>query len=637
MKTSKGFFFAFLIIAFGMLYLQMRPLSVREKACTKKEYRGVILDSLWQGQNEEFISAGNCDNCHGYDPSGLASTDGEGTDVNLIDDWSSTMMANSAKDPFWRAKVSHEVFTNPQLQAEIEGTCTRCHASLGRFAGLMNGQEDYSIEEMLQDSVALDGVSCLSCHRQAPQPETALHTGRLFFDEANWAFGQYSSPLVTPMALATGYIPEFAAHTSDSKLCAACHSLVTPTVDLDGNLTGEDFVEQATWHEWLNSSYSTNNTTCQDCHLPKVENQLIRLAVGLDTPPRPDFRLHTLAGGNTTMLKILRDNNETLGIVAGDAEFNETIAATMDNLQNKSLTMQLEEIDRTGDSIFVSLKLGNITGHKLPSGYPARRMTVNLVARDNLGNEIFRSGGFNNEYYVVNEDSPFEPHYQIISEEEQVQIYEMVMGDVENNRTTVLTRADSHLKDNRLVPLGFSTTSIVYDTTEIVLNIPDPDFNHDPAEGSGTDIVYYHIPTNNFNGPVEITAEVYFQSLPPIFLQDILEINTEEITHFAEMYSTADKTPVLMKAQTIDVDEYVGVEEKENYNIRVIANLQGSYDVYSDRPLLMNIYSIAGQKVDSRKLQSGKNAWDGNFASGTYILVFSEKGRSIQVEKIIIK
>ena len=41
-------------------------------------------------------------------------------DVNPTDSWRSSLMANSAKDPFWRAKVAHEVAVNPSHQAELE-------------------------------------------------------------------------------------------------------------------------------------------------------------------------------------------------------------------------------------------------------------------------------------------------------------------------------------------------------------------------------------------------------------------------------------------------------------------------------------------------------------------------------------
>ena len=40
--------------------------------------------------------------------------DQDGLDVSIETDWSSTMMANSTRDPFWRAKVRSELNRNPQ-------------------------------------------------------------------------------------------------------------------------------------------------------------------------------------------------------------------------------------------------------------------------------------------------------------------------------------------------------------------------------------------------------------------------------------------------------------------------------------------------------------------------------------------
>ncbi len=47
-------------------------------------------------------------------PDGEASIDpATGHDVNVVNDWRSSMMANSARDPFFRAKLDHEVLVNP--------------------------------------------------------------------------------------------------------------------------------------------------------------------------------------------------------------------------------------------------------------------------------------------------------------------------------------------------------------------------------------------------------------------------------------------------------------------------------------------------------------------------------------------
>ena len=616
----------------------MRPLSSREIECSKKQNRSAILDSLYEGANQEFLSAGSCDHCHGTDPAGLASVDGEGADINVVSDWSSTMMANSARDPYWRAKVSHEVFINPQLQEEIEGTCTKCHAPLGRYAALIHGIENYSIEDMKQDSVALDGVSCLACHQQAPQPLVAMHTGQLIFDPENFAFGQYTSPLISPMAEYTGYIPEYASHTSDSKLCASCHSLVTETVDLSGNLTGDQFVEQATWHEWLNSSYSTDDISCQSCHLPKLEGQNIILSAGFETTPRDSFALHTMAGGNTLMLGLMRDNHEALGIFAGESQFNKTIAATNDNLMNKSLHLQVSTSNRTADTLYVDVKLRNITGHKLPSGYPSRRMSVHFIASDLNGNEIFRSGGFDGNYFLTSETMPFEAHHDVINSEDQVQIYEMVMGDVNSQRTTILTRGFTHLKDNRLVPTGFTTASNVYDTTAIVLNIADTDFNYDPLEGSGTDIIHYRMPTNAFTEELNVKVEVYYQSIPPIWLTELFNTPTPEINSFNVMLNNTDNLPVLMKSSDTFVNAYLGVDTfSKKPIVRISQMLDGLNTMYMYTTATMEVYDLNGRLLETRKLGQGNQSLSFRFAQGSYLLVFRNEIGDVQVERVILK
>lgn len=619
-------------IAVALVAWKGKP-NRRNSAFFHPTFRMGGTDSLFQGANDLFATAGTCDHCHGHDPAGLASVDAEGNDVNVVDAWRSSIMANSARDPFWRAKVSHELAVNPQLQEEIETTCTKCHAPLGPFEAMHNGFDHYSMAQLLEDSVALDGVSCVACHQQLPQGEVASHSGLLHFDEEMVAYGPYEGPLVTPMALYSNYIPEYGPHIQDAKLCAGCHSLVTQTVDLEGNLTGAEFVEQATWHEWLNSSYPEDQVTCQSCHLPRLDKQAVVLAAGFDTEPRQPFGLHTMAGGNTLMLSIMRDYRDVLGISATEDQFNATINATLDNLQEKSVTLETTAFSRTEDTVFVRVKLRNLTGHKLPSGYPARRASLHVVMRDMEGNELFRSGGFDSEYFTVGENLPFEPHHQIVRSAEQVQIYEMVMGDVNGNRTTVLERGAVHLKDNRLVPAGFSTSHPQYDSTIMVLNgVNDPDFNHDPQEGSGTDVVYYHIPTSGFTGAVTVTAEVYYQSLPPNWMDEIFTFNTPEINAWQDMYASADRAPVLMRADAVDVPSFVSVGE---------VGAEGFWALGRTREILLrvpssglvSIYDSRGKLVHREQVSPGSRPISLPAAWGTYLVEFGGTVRKVLISR----
>ena len=112
-----------------------------------------------------FPTASDCVACHGFDPNGNALVDFFGNDVNIYDDWRPTMMGMSAKDPFWRAKVSHETLINPGHADALETVCTSCHAPMGHYNAMYAGAEHYTIAEMLTDTIALDGVSCAVCHK----------------------------------------------------------------------------------------------------------------------------------------------------------------------------------------------------------------------------------------------------------------------------------------------------------------------------------------------------------------------------------------------------------------------------------------------------------------------------------------
>jgi len=75
------------------------------------------------------------------------------------------MMANSAIDPLWQAKVQAEIASNPHLQSVIEDKCTSCHASMGNTQASYDGQVDYTVLEILESPLAMDGVSCAVCHQ----------------------------------------------------------------------------------------------------------------------------------------------------------------------------------------------------------------------------------------------------------------------------------------------------------------------------------------------------------------------------------------------------------------------------------------------------------------------------------------
>lgn len=510
---------------------------------------------LPMGGNALFKASGECAGCHGPDFAGEASVDADGNDVNVSDDWRATMMANAAKDPFWRAKVSHEVLVNPSHQIALEDKCTSCHAPQGHYNSRFIGEPHYSIADMLLDPVALDGVSCNACHQQSPDSIGLLFSGHLKY-ETDILYGPFDSPppiFGSPMLAWVNFDPQYGAHVTQGEFCAGCHTLVTETVDLEGIPTGGHFVEQATYHEWVNSIYE-ESASCQSCHLPRIDDAVVISSGYSFLEGRSPFGLHHMTGGNTFMLKMLKENITELGITANETQFDSVIARTERLLQNETLDIALDEISRDADTAYYSLRLFNKVGHKFPSGYPARLAFIEFVAKTLEGDTLFASGLLDEEYNIVNRNEDYEPHYDLITSPDQVQIYEMVMADVNGNPTTTLERAAYPLKDNRLVPVGFSTTHFTYDTVQIAgLALIDDNFNYlDGEEGSGTDDVRYHIATNGYQGPINVSAKVYYQSVPRKWLDEMFEYSSEEIDLFRDLFEAADHTPELIAAATID-------------------------------------------------------------------------------------
>lgn len=602
---------------------------------------------LVNGENNFFKGSGNCYGCHGPDEfNNYASVDSEGNDVNVADDWRSSMMANSARDPFWKAKVSHEVSVNPGNQVLLEDKCLSCHAPQGKYDKFYMGQGHYSMADLAMDPIAQDGVSCLACHMQSADSIDQLFSGQLKFDTNNVIYGPYGNVFGSPMTSFVGLEPLFGAHLNESGLCSGCHTLITETADLEGNLTGDEFVEQATYHEWLNSDFNTNTNpeggvSCQGCHIPRIDDAVVISANYLFLQGRSPYGLHHLAGANTYMLELLRDNSVQLGLTATTEQFDSTIARTTRLLTQNTLVMDANVIDRDLDTAFIDIKLTNLGGHKFPSGYPARRAFVELVVLNAVDDTLFRSGGWDDAYEVMGHDASWEPHYDVIRSPDQAQIYEMVMGDVNGDRTTVLERAKVSLKDNRLTPLGFTTTHPSYDTTLIAgVLASDVDFNRSGSgvEGSGTDIVHYRVPMNGYAGLIRVVSKVWYQSAPPRYMTEMFAFNTPDIDTWRTLYENSTPAPVLVKeVETTDLS--VAVDDLRELGVRIFPNpvRNGllSIDGLSAQITAIDVFDLRGALVAST-VPVGQTAWQVRLPStaATYLVVVRTRTRSY-VERVV--
>ena len=380
------------------------------------------------------------------------------------------------------------------------------------------------------------------------------------------------------------YTPVAGSHMRGSALCASCHTLYTPTLEVEtGTPTGNNFLEQGPYLEWQNSIYQTGSVQeqqCQDCHMadpqPNAYTTRISLtpngAVNETWPERAPFATHSMVGGNTHVLQLLRDYRDVLGIensttVAG---FDEKIAQTRSLLQNKTAELAITSTAIDNDQLNVDVRITNNTGHKLPTGYPSRRVWIQLTVRNANNQVIFDSGAPDANGHISTDtkrldptclaieksqdfdsNACYEPHRDVITNDSQIAIYETVLGDTNGDITHVLLHADSYLKENRIPPQGFTNSQASAIEPQILpvgVN-GDADFNAlNNQEGSGSDTVHYRIPVAGQTGPYTVDAKLHYQTIQPAFVNS-LHADAGKVNRFKVMY--AENPPVVETLATV--------------------------------------------------------------------------------------
>lgn len=499
------------------------------------------------GYNILFAGSGECANCHN------SQQLPDGQSVALANDWRSTMMGNSSKDPLWRAKVSSEVQAFPSIASVIENKCTSCHAPAGNFNAHHNGQ-DYSTNDLAADVIGNDGVQCTVCH-QITAENIGHNSGELMIGENKTIWGPFTQPMTMPMFNFTGYTPTYSAHIKESALCGTCHTLLTHPVLDDGSLSETAFVEQAIFQEYQNSRFPAEGLSCQDCHMPRIKGPVYISDRPPSLQPRDSFSQHHFVGANLFMNQILTDAGADLGLTADGTQLAATRTRTERMLTEQSVRLEAELIARSPSESRLAVSLKSLAGHKIPTGFPSRRMWIEVIVKDDSGQTMYHSGAYDASGHIFNEQQPFEPHHEVVQSQQETQIYEIIMGDPSGNRTTTLLRALTPLKDNRLLPEGFKSNHPVYDTVQVVGSaLSDADYQEMNQTGGFTsDQVTYVLPGFQDEENATITVNLMYQTISPEWLQEIYASGTEESQALQEMVDQSNPEPVVMASQSIEV------------------------------------------------------------------------------------
>jgi hypothetical protein len=456
-----------------------------------------------------FKTSEECIACH----NGLRASDNE--DVSIGTMWRSTIMANSARDPYFHAGLRREVMDHPSQAAEIQHECAACHAPMlqrtahagGRMADVLAKLPLRVDDALPEHRLAADGVSCTVCHQISADRLGTRDTFNGQFamaptgPESRQAFGPFAvdAGRTRIMRSVTGFVQTEARHIRESALCATCHTLYTKARDASGRVIAE-FPEQVNFQEWQHSAFAGEQRSCQSCHMPDVPGQT-RIASVLGEP-REGLSRHLFVGGNFLILRMLDRYRADLGVAAPAAGLEAAAGATIRQLQSDTAAVALRS-ERRSDAVVADVTIRNLTGHKFPTGYPSRRAWIHLTARDGQGRVIFESGALGADGAIAGNDNDsdaaaYEPHYEEIGRPEQVQIYETIIGDPGSAVTTGLLRATQYLKDNRLLPRGFDKATAHPDIAVHGGARDDADFT-----GDG-DRVRYRLPAATASVDVEL-------------------------------------------------------------------------------------------------------------------------------------
>lgn len=518
------------------------------------------------------VSRFNCLNCHQFD-------DDQNPDevVPPYNNWVTSMMAQSARDP-----VFHAAMTIANQDVSNSGTlCIRCHMPGGFIHGRATPSDGSAL---IEDD--FDGVSCDVCHRMVDPVASAanpIEDVDILADLANsgdlpWQPGN-ASYIIDPVSSRRSPLDDDqiqnmhgvdmleSPHHEEAAMCGACHDLSNPVFSLqpDGTFmpnamdaahpTGDIhqmMPEQRTFSEWLHSSFAQpegvvfedarfvdNNggnavNSCQDCHMPANAGAICVFwemeSVGL----RDHVPEHSFVGSNSWVLGAVRnlhDDDET-GLSAGGIALAHT--------RTETLMQKASDMELTQEGNQLGVRIINMSGHSLPTGYPeGRRMWLNVKFLDASGSVIQEHGAYD---YTTAELTSHD-----------TKVYEIKVGMTsEMAKLTGLPAGVSfHLvlnnevvSNNRIPPMGFTNANFE--------SFQSGPVNYTYEDGQHWDDTMYDIPS----GATQAVATLYHQTTSREyieFLRDANVTNDKGQVAYDQWVLGGMSTPIVMDSSMIDV------------------------------------------------------------------------------------
>lgn len=433
-----------------------------------------------------------CKSCHDRDLTA------EPTLYLPFDGWVSTMMGNATRDPLFRAALT---VANQDVPG-IGSWCLRCHSPTAWVFGRTTPADGSALETLDHE-----GVTCEVCHRSivpAGEPGAPfVFNAQLYWEPGNTRYGPY------PNIASPGHDGAQSAFTGSSELCGQCHQVQNPLVPwraADGGLLGPSFPLDTTYEEWKQSDYArlppdAGFLSCADCHMPRFVGDGGLYPVGKTGPYRAAPRRHVFTGGNLWGLRAVQAANPELA--QWSEQFAETEAQALATLRSAAeLRLELPFEGPTGPVATVRVRVRNLTGHKLPSGYGDSRRAVVQLLVDGVPVAGRFDGG-------------------ALLDEGMARVYEVVHGRAGLGPQEHLALHDTVVKDSRLPPRGLRATPATAPVGVAWYALPDGGLSDEDVFD-----VKLPMPEGLADGAlVRLEAKLLYQSTTPHYVQFLRDEN----------------------------------------------------------------------------------------------------------------
>jgi hypothetical protein len=348
-----------------------------------------------------------------FDPRSLGESEScgsSGCHEQILREWQVSAHRYSAMDPAFQAV---QTVMGEQNGPESTRYCGGCHDPISLFSGTKN----IFTEDLTNLIGYQEGVSCIVCHA-IKQTDIKGNANYVVTQPERYMFELEEGRTARFLRdfLIRGY-PRYHVETLQHRLfkspefCAACHKqFIDQEINKVGWVQLQNQFDNWRKSRWNHPGDPTKTIECRECHMPLTESSDPASGDQLDynrSPIDGKHRSHRFVAANQFIPRLLK--------LTGSEE---QIALTEKWLQGKIEIPEIAHKWQTGPAVPIELVVpkkaapgqkvtiqtiivNNKVGHDFPTGpMDIIQAWVEVVVKDQHGNEIFASGRVDDENFI---------------------------------------------------------------------------------------------------------------------------------------------------------------------------------------------------------------------------------------------